>query len=73
MLNELLAARGIPPNGLYPLDTVAAILGLTPRYLRRLIRQGHLQALRCRRTILGVTHAALDAFLASGVGSGGGA
>lgn len=64
MLNELLAARGAQPRGLYPVPLVAELLGLTPVTVRRLIRSGALQAIRRRRSIIGVTHAALEAFLA---------
>ena len=63
MLNELLAARGLDPRGLYSVESVAEILGLTPTSVRRLIRLGDIRALHRCRSIIGVTHAALDGFL----------
>ena len=71
MLNELLAARGLDPRGLYPVETVAKLLGLTPTSVRRLIRLGDIRAIHRRRSIIGVTHAALEFFLTSGRQKGG--
>lgn len=66
MLNNLLTARGITPSGLYDVETVSEVLGLTPSSVRRLIRRKDLRALRRRRSIIGVTHADLEAFLLGG-------
>lgn len=63
MLNELLAVRGIPPSSLYCLPDVARILGITQPSIRRLIRHGLLKAIRRRRSIIGITHPALEAYL----------
>lgn len=63
MLDPLLHARGLTPLPLYPVESVATILGITTPSVRRLIRQGRLQAIRRRRSIIGVTHAALDGYL----------
>ncbi len=63
MLNDLLTARGITPSGLYNVETVSEVLGLTPSSIRRLIRRGDLRAIRRRRSIIGVTHSDLEAFL----------
>lgn len=63
MLNNLLSARGITPSALYTVETVSEVLGLTPSSVRRLIRRGDLRAIRRRRSIIGVTHSALEAFL----------
>jgi hypothetical protein len=57
---NLLQARGITPLGLYPVTAVAEILWISPPSVRRLIRLGKLQAIRRRRSILGVTHACND-------------
>lgn len=73
MLNDLLRARGIVPLGLYPVETVARILGVTAPSVRRLIRLGSLPAIRRRRSIIGITHHALDTFLSSGGHVGGAA
>lgn len=57
--------------GIYPVVIVSEILGLTPRSVRRLIRQGGLRAIHRRRSIIGVTHAALVSFLTTGRENGG--
>lgn len=63
LLDVLLKARGITPASLYSVETVSEVLGLTPSSVRRLIRRKDLRALHRRRSIIGVTHSALEHFL----------
>ena len=66
MLSELLAARQIPPSGIYCVPVVSRILGITQTSVRRLIRLGLLKAIHRRRSIIGITHPALVVYLSSG-------
>lgn len=63
VLTELLNARGMEPRGIYDPHTAAALLGVHCVTVRRFIREGQLPALRRGRSIIGITHAALAAYL----------
>jgi hypothetical protein len=62
-LNALLDKLGIPPQPRYPLDGVAAILGLSDQAVRCQVKKGNLIAVRgSRRRWTGVLHEDLDAY-----------
>jgi len=63
VLTELLNARGMEPQELYSTAIVAAVLGVHRVSVCRLINRGDLQSIRRGRRIIGITHAALAAFL----------
>lgn len=63
MLDRILAAHAVEPRAIYPVPVVADILSVRDQYVRQLIRQGKIRALRRGRGIIGVTHADLAEFL----------
>jgi len=62
-LAALLKLRGIDPQPLYPVRTVADLLWCSPLTVRKLIRLGKLTAIRRGRPIIGIPHDALVVYL----------
>jgi excisionase family DNA binding protein len=62
-LDALLTLRGVPASPIYPVRTVAELLWISPRTVRRLIRDGKFAALRRERRIIGIPHTNLTAYL----------
>jgi excisionase family DNA binding protein len=63
VLTELLTARGMEPQGIYDVPTLAVLLNVHRMTVRRFIRMGDLKAIRRGRAIMGVLHSDLQTYL----------
>lgn len=70
VLAELLIARGMEPQGIYDVPTLAILLNVHRMTVRRFIREGELKAIRRGRAIIGITSAALSEYLEAKNGGG---
>lgn len=62
-ISQLLTAAGIAPGDLYTVSETAAILRCSIRTAQRLVQRGRVPAFRRGRRIIGITHAAIAAYL----------